>query len=486
MAIFEAKGLSFTYPLGNVKALNGVNTTINEGDFVLIMGKSGCGKTTLLKLLTTSLAPAGEISGEIKSSANSVGFVNQNPDLTFVSQTVRGELAFALENQGLTNCQIAVRIGELASFFNIADILDSDISNLSGGTRSTVAIAAAIINNSKALILDEPFSQLDPKATNELSSLLKRINDELGITIVMSSHSSAEVIDICDRIIIMENGEIVCDASPSDAVKNDKLLPYFPVYTSIFDERPLTVKAAVKLNKTLEEKPLTVEKEAKASVEAKNITFAYSKHDKDILSRLSYKAYEGKINCIIGANGSGKTTLLKTIAGIKRAYSGKVKANGKIAYMPQNVNYLFTKDRVADEISEDTARLLDLTNQLEQNPLDLSGGQAQRVAFGVLLEQNADILLLDEPTRSFDAFNKKTLAGLLRRLCEQNKTIIIVSHDLDFVGEIADYVSFLSDGIISMSGGRREVLSSLGFFTTSVRRITASRLENAVAVEDLV
>uniref|UniRef100_UPI004026FA48 ABC transporter ATP-binding protein n=1 Tax=Eubacterium sp. TaxID=142586 RepID=UPI004026FA48 len=287
--------------------------------------------------------------------------------------------------------------------------------------------------------------------------------------------------------IILEDGKIICNDKPDYVKFNEELLFYFPICTRIFDERPLNVKTAVNLAGRLKQKDVLADNEdEKPSVILKNVSFAYSKNDKDILSRLNFKAYKSKINCIIGSNASGKTTLLKIIAQIKKQYSGKVKLYGKCAYMPQNVKYLFTKDTVKEEISADTAAKLGIAECLNQHPFDLSGGQAQKLAFGILLEQDADIFLLDEPTKAFDEFSKLEVKKLLFDLKNQGKSIIMVSHDLDFVGDVADYVSFLSDAIISKAGSRREVFSSLNFYTTQVRRITKRYLESAVSMEDIV
>lgn len=337
-------------------------------------------------------------------------------------------------------------------------------------------------------MLDEPLSQLDPKAVTTVSSMLKRINEELGVTVIVVSHSSEEFVDFCDRLVILENGEIICNNTPYNAKNNASLLPYFPICTRLFDERPLNIKSAVSLADKLKEKPLENKNENKSEVcvNLKNITFAYNKNQRDILSCLDFKAYKAQINCIIGANGSGKTTLLKVIAGIKKQYSGKSKILGKCSYMPQNVKYLFTKDLVSEEIDAQTAEKLGIADCLNQHPFDLSGGQAQKLAFGILLEQDADILLLDEPTKAFDEFSKNDLKSLLFELKAQGKTIIMVSHDLDFVGDIADNVSFLSDGIISKAGGRREVFSSLNFYTTQIRRITKRYLAFAVSMGDIL
>lgn len=481
MVLFKTENLTFAYPHATEHALSNVNLEINKGDFIVLMGRTGSGKSTLLRLLNPVLAPFGKTEGIIEIKTKKTGYVGQNPDITFVSENVRSELVFALENQRMSNNDIALRLGEISSFFNISHLLDRNISTLSGGEKATVAIAAAMINNADAVILDEPTAQLDSKSAYELINLLKRVNDELGVTVVITTHLSDGLIDKCDRLIVLDNGSVIFDDKPEKV--NDEVLPFYPLSAQLFDERPLTVREAVAFAYRLREKPLESSSISSEMVNLKNVTFAYEKKGRDILEKLDFKAYVGKIHCVIGANGSGKTTLLKIIAGIKKPYSGKVRVNGRAAYLPQNPNYLFTKDTVGDEIDIETAEKFSLNDKLNMHPYDLSGGQTQKLAMAILSKQQYDILLLDEPSKALDVFYKKELITYLKSL---DKTIIIVSHDLDFVGDIADYVSFLSDGVITIAGERRQVLSSLSYYTTQVRRITASHLTSAVSTEDLL
>lgn len=481
MVLFETKNLTFAYPESKANALSNVNIKINNGDFIVLMGRTGSGKSTLLKLLNPAVAPFGTMKGSINADSKKPAYVGQNPDVTFVSENVRSELAFALENQRLGNNEIALRLGEISSFFNLAHLLDRNISSLSGGEKASVAIAAAMINNADAVILDEPCAQLDSKSSYELINLIKRVNDELGVTVIITTHISDGLIDKCDRLIVLDKGSVIFDDMPENVT--DDILSFYPVSAQLFENRPLTVKAAIPFAESLSEKLTEKTAISPEIVNIKNITFAYDKKGRDVLDRLDFKAYEGKIHCIIGANGSGKTTLLKIIAGIKKPYSGKVKVNGKAAFLPQNPNYLFTKDSVGDEIDKPTAEKFRLADKLEMHPYDLSGGEAQKLALAILSRQQYDILLLDEPSKALDVFYKKELVDYLKAL---GKTIIIVSHDLDFVGDIADYVSFLSDGVITIAGERRNVLSNLSYYTTQVRRITASHLISAVSTGDLL
>lgn len=481
MVLFKTENLTFAYPAEKDNALSNVNLQINKGEFIVLMGRTGSGKSTLLKLFNPAIVPFGKIDGEIKVNTKQIGYVGQNPELTFVSENVRSELVFALENQRLSNNDIALRLGEISSFFNLSHLLDRNISTLSGGEKATVAIAAAMINKADAIILDEPTAQLDSKSSYELINLLKRVNDELGVTVLITTHLSDGLIDKCDRLVVLDNGSVIFDDVTENV--NDAVLPFYPLSAQLFESRPLTVKSAIPFSGALNEKPVENNSISSEIVNLKSITFAYDKKGSDVLDRLDFKAYDRKIHCIIGANGSGKTTLLKIIAGIKKPYSGKVKVNGRVAYLPQNPNYLFTKDTVGEEIDRKTAEEFGLSDRLDMHPYDLSGGQAQKLAMAILSKQNYDIMLLDEPSKALDVFYKKELILYLKSL---NKTIIIVSHDLDFVGDIADYVSFLSDGVITLAGERRQVLSSLSYYTTQVRRITASRLTSAVSTEDLL
>lgn len=484
MAYIETKSLTFSYPKSNNKALNGVSVSVEKGEFVLLMGKTGSGKSTLLKLLKKEIAPFGDIQGEIISK--DCAFVIQDIDSSFVSEKVRGELVFALENKELPNDIIAVKLGEITSFFNLNDILDADISALSGGQKATVAVAAAMISAPDVLILDEPLSQLDPKASYQLVSLLQRVNSELGTTVIMSSHISDNLVSMCDKMYIMENGRITASGTAENLSKNGDLLPFFPVYTSLFDGRPLSVKDALSCDFDFKEKEINESKFTQKAVVVKNITFSYGKNQKDILDGLNLTVYKGSVHSIIGANACGKTTLLKVIAGIKKQYAGKVKVQGKIAYLPQNPRYLFTKDTVLEEAGESFAKKLCPNDYDTRHPYDLSGGEMQKLAVEILLNNDFDIILMDEPSKSLDSFSKQELKKTIKELAENGKTVVIVSHDLDFAGEISDFVSFLSDGIITITGGRRQVFSSLDFYTTQVRRITKGKLKTAVSAEDLI
>ena len=478
MALFETKNLTFSYPLSDKTALKNVDLKVEQGEFILVMGKSGSGKSTLLRLLKKEIAPVGKIGGEININCDSIGFVGQNPETSFVCDNVRSELAFALENEKYSNDEITVRIGETASFFNLNFLLDKKIDELSGGEKASVAIASAIISDVQVLLLDEPLSQLDPKAVTTVSSMLKRINEELGVTVIVVSHSSEEFIDFCDRLVILENGEIICNDTPYNAKNNASLLPYFPICTRLFDERPLNIKSAVSLADKLKEKPLENKNENKSEVcvNLKNITFAYNKNQRDILSCLDFKAYKAQINCIIGANGSGKTTLLKILIGIEKTNSGSIfkgkeditkadpsKRGMGIVFQNyclfpnmtvlQNVMYaLNIKIKNKDEARKLSLEMLELVKMEEHKnkyPHELSGGQQQRVAIARTLVLKPDIILFDEPMSALDADNRLTLRKELKNIQSKFKTTMIyITHDQEEAFSLSDRVMVMKDGNI--------------------------------------
>lgn len=487
MEILKTEGLTFSYPDTSQKAIDDLSLSFTGGELVLIMGRVGSGKSTFLRLIKKEIAPYGTLKGSMDINAERVAYVSQNAENTFVSETVRGELAFGFENECLPNEDIALKIGETASFFNITDILDKKLSQLSGGEKATVAIAAAMLGNADILLLDEPLAQLDPKASAQLVSIIKRVNDELGTTVIIASHISEGIIELCDRVVFFENGRLLKQGSAKELAVNDELLPFYPLFTPLFEERPLTVKEARSCQKRYNEKPLNIfEQSDKDAVIIKNVCFAYGKNMPDVFDALTLNIKQGEVHSIIGANGSGKTTLLKLIANIIKAYSGKVKLNGSCAYVPQNVRYLFTGDKVSDEIREETAKRFLPIEYLERHPYDLSGGEQQLLALAKVSEQGFDILLLDEPTKSIDAFAKKTLSEYISQQRALGKTIVIASHDLDFCAENSDSVSFLSDGCIALSSSSKKVFSSLTLYTTQIRRITRSYLSSAVSTEDLI
>lgn len=483
------KKLSFAYPKSEYQALKSVDFSVENGEFCLVIGKSAAGKSTLLKLMKKEIAPFGTLDGDIEIFG-SVGYVAQNVEENIVCDKVRGELSFGLTNMGMRGEQIDLLVAETASYFNLESKLDSDISSLSGGEKQMVNLAAVMIMKPDILVLDEPTSQLDPVSSERFIQMIKRLHREFGITVIISEHSLDNLFDSASKILLIDNGVLKCDLAPDDAARflrsyGGGIEKIVPVERRLFDNaKTVSECREILKGKSLAQKPLVDEK-TDIAAKIRALCFAYQKGN-DVLFNLSLNVYKGKINAVLGPNSSGKSTLLKTVAGVCKAHRGRIKADGRVSMLCQNVYDLFTKETCGEEIEfGEITHYLGIDDIKERHPYDLSGGQAQRLALAKVLATGADIILLDEPTKSFDCVLKSRLGELLRDLCAQGKTILLVSHDIEFVGEYADYVSFLSRGKIIGTRSRREFFSSLNFYTTSVSKITKNICENVVSVDDL-
>lgn len=490
MPFLEVENLSFSYPKSENTVLGELEFFVNQGDFVLVMGKSGSGKSTLLKLLKKEIAPTGRRDGTIRCDADNIGFVFQNPQQSMVTDRVRSELAFRLENIGTGYKEITAKIAETSAYFNLSHLLEREIATLSGGEKQLLSLASVMIGTPDLLILDEPTAHLDPAMANNLLHIVERLNRELGVTVIMSTHTPKELLETADSVLLLDGGNMLFFGTPHDSagfLKEQKhdMLHAMPASVRLFDDAPLSVKESLPFAKNLCEKPLVPYRQSDTALKIKDICFAYERNAPEILYDLSYKAEKGKINAIVGENGGGKSTLLKIIAGVLKPYRGKVHRKTNTSLLSQNVHYLFTKETVSKEIGMDTAQRLGITHILAMHPFDLSEGQARLAAIGMQLETGADILLMDEPTSSLDAHGKIELAKLLSSLCDEGKTIILVSHDLDFVGRYAHNVAFLCAGELSAPMPRRLFFSSLNLYTTEVRRITRGILDYAVSEEDV-
>jgi energy-coupling factor transport system ATP-binding protein len=485
----SCKNITFTYPTSKYPALKNVNFSVADGEMCLIIGESAAGKSTLLKLLKKEIAPSGDLSGEIMING-SVGYVAQNVEENIVCDKVRSELSFGLTNLGYDTDKIELLVAETASYFNLENKLDFDISSLSGGEKQMVNLASVMIMKPDILVLDEPTSQLDPVSSQRFIEMIKKLHIDFGITVVISEHCTNSIFDCVDSVMIIRKGELLYKDMPNKAVEYLRenyiqMLDTVPVQMRLFKGISTVQQCRNEIKcKVTSLSDCEVEKLDK-SVSVKGIYFSYKKGF-DVLNSLSLNVYKSKINAIVGPNSSGKSTLLKTIAGVHKQYRGKIKIDGKVSMLCQNVYDLFTKDRCADEVEfGDITSYLAIDDIKEQHPYDLSGGQAQRLALAKVISTGADIILLDEPTKGFDPVLKKKLAQILCDLTLNGKTILIVSHDIEFVGEYADYVSFLSRGKIITTAPRRKFFSSLNFYTTSVAKITNPIADGIVSVRDL-
>lgn len=540
MEILTLKNLSFSYPESDRKAIENISLSVREGEFIVICGRSGCGKTTLLRLLKNELAPVGKREGEILfcgkamddidagTSAKSVGFVAQNPESQTVTDKVWHELAFGMENLGYNADEMRLRAGELANYFGINGWLHSDTATLSGGQKQLLALASVMALSPKILLLDEPTSQLDPIAASGFINTLQKINRELGMTVIMSEHRLEEVFPIADRVVVMDEGKIVCSDEPEKVcgtLAKSPISAGFPSAARIFSgldgkgKCPLTVREGREFLSSFEKKSLPVEEEKPSDEVAfsmKNVWQRYERNSPDILKGADIEVRRGEIFSLLGGNGSGKTTLISVIAGIEKAYRGKITVLGKnikkygaelhrgiVAMLPQDVSTVFIKNTVRDDLfdicravgcSKDEAGKkiaaicaeLSITEVLSRHPYDISGGEGQRAALAKILLTEPKILLLDEPTKGIDAFAKQTLMAILRRLSEGGVTVFIVTHDTEFAAEISDRCAMLFDGKVISPSCPQRFFGKNNFYTTSASRISRGIFENTVTAGQVI
>lgn len=534
MALIEIHNLTFSYPEQS-QCLHQINLTIQQGDFVVLMGPSGCGKTTLLKQLKTELAPNGDLQGTIlfngtaltnlppKRAAAEIGFVMQNPDNQIVTDKVWHELAFGLENLGLDPLVIRRRVAEIANFFGIQHWFHKQTTELSGGQKQLLNLAAVLIMQPKVLLLDEPTAQLDPIAANNFLSTLNRIHEELGITIILIEHRLEEILAVANRVVAMDNGTIIFDGSPRNMMQNipDTLLPSLPTPMKVFStvpkgSVPITIREGQKwlANQTVSD-PVTsstTQKKTNIILEAKNISFRYEKAGPAILHNFSFTLHEGQIYTILGGNGTGKSTALQVLTGLYNPQQGDIWLYGKklkkysqeqlyrniFALLPQDPKTLFMEKKVKKELvkmAEEFNQSQEISNQiidqlhleylLNRHPYDLSGGEQQKLALAKMLLRQPKILFLDEPTKGLDAYSKQEIATILKQLTEQGMTIVIVSHDIEFSAEHADYCALFFDGSLISEGVPRDFFTGNYFYTTAAHRMSRHLYENLFLWEEV-
>lgn len=542
MEILSIKDLTFSYPNKENFALQNVNLSINSGDFVVVCGQSGSGKTTLLRMLKKEIAPHGEKQGAVyykgedveklddKISAQKIGFVFQKPDQQIVTDKVWHELAFGLESLGYDSDYIRLRVGEMANYFGITSLFRKKTTELSGGQKQLMNLASVMAMSPDVIILDEPTSQLDPITANDFITTLKKINDELGLTVIIIEHRLQEVFPIADKVAVMEDGKVICYDTPRNVcekLSNHPMSQGFPSAVRIWQksgskgECPLTVKEGrnfINLNFSERKLPLrNTIPNTEDIITLKDVFFRYEKGGNDILSGTNLSIKKGEHFCILGGNGSGKTTTLKILAGLLKPYRGKVIIDNNkmtkkttadfnrlgVAMLPQNPESVFLKSRVIDDYTElckikgieksdyedkinSVAEKLGIKDLLENHPYDLSGGEIQKCALGKVLISEPKILLLDEPTKGVDAYSKIALSKILQEIKSGGVTIITVTHDVEFASIVADRCGLFFDGEVLSSLVPQEFFSKNNFYTTASSRISRDKFANAVTVDDVV
>ena len=539
MAHFEIQNLTFAYPSGERRSLERVNLSVEAGEYVVLCGRSGSGKTTLLRHLKSVLMPHGKRSGAVlfhgipleqvsqRDQAAKIGFVMQNPDDQIVTDKVWHELAFGLESLGCDQKTMRARVAEMACYFGIQDWFHRNVEELSGGQKQLLNLASIMAMQPEVLILDEPTSQLDPIAASDFLNTVRKINLELGTTVILTEHRLEDIFPYADRAVVMDGGCVLADDTPRNIGRllhrqQNEMFAAMPTPVRVFygaggqGDCPLTVREGRSWLAGAFPEPAVSALPAEpwdgevkdAALSLKELWFRYEKDSPDVLRSVSAEVPAGSLYAIVGGNGAGKSTMLKAVCGICRPYRGRVKVFGKpvekyksaelfhscLAMLPQDPKSLFVKKTVREELTEmsrDAARVQEIaetcriTGLLDRHPYDLSGGEQQRAALAKVLLTEPRLLLLDEPTKGIDSFFKETFAAILGQLKARGITIVMVSHDVEFCARYADLVSMFFDGQILTTDTPRRFFGANSFYTTAANRMSRCVFQNAVTAEDV-
>lgn len=527
MEILSCENVAFKYNESTDYAISDCTFSVKKGEKIMLCGASGSGKSTLLRLLKRELSPRGELSGNItlmgkdrselsdRESAEKIGFVMQNPDSQTVCDKVSAELAFGLESFGVKSGEIQSRVGEMAAFFGIEPLYDRDISTLSGGQKQLVALCSVMATDPDILLLDEPTAQLDPIAARELLGILDRLNKEMGVTIIIAEHDPEELFDSCDKILYLAKGKTEFFGTPALTAKyfvKNALEGFLPetakAFARLCDDLPLNVRQGrAKLEKLgvtdIPKQAVTdTERAEPYALQCKNLWQRYEKNSPDILKGCDLGIRKGECYGLLGSNGGGKSTLLRVICGLCKPYMGTVSLFGKkqkaykngslfhemLAFLPQEPVTMFVKESVREDLLqsgdkvtvENVSQRMGIEHLLDRHPWDLSGGEIQKCAFGKILLADPKIIVLDECTKGMDSFAKKALGDILLGLKDEGRTILLVTHDLEFAAQYCDRCGLLFDGKIVAEDNAVEFFSHNRFYTTAAARLTRGFFSGAV------
>lgn len=538
--------VTYSYPEADAPILKDLNLRIHDGDFVLVVGNSGAGKSTLLRCLN-GLVPhfyGGTISGAIRVQGRdpvqcqpremsaTVGLVFQDPESQFVVDTVEAELVFAMENHALSQATMRKRVEEVLDQLSIAHLRDRRINTLSGGEKQRVAIASVLTLEPQVLVLDEPTSQLDPQAAEEVLTALQKLNADLGLTVILSEHRLERVVQYADRLLYLPGaGQPLVDGPPQKVLQQiDLLPPLIQLGKALhWDPLPLTIKEARRKISALSLRPdpapaRTVPASTPVDIAVEDLWYAYNGHA--ALKGVTLQIARGEFVAIMGRNGSGKTTLFKHLVGLLQPKRGSVRVRNLdtrqapleeiievVGYVPQNPNALLFADTVEEELAFTRAshkltpgtgvqqarseyspdywrqrppllEALGIAEHAHHYPRDLSVGERQRVALAAILAGEPQIILLDEPTRGVDYAQKRALVRYLESERGKGRTVLLSTHDVELVAESVDRVIILGDGEIVVDGPVREVMAHSLIFASQINKLF--RDDHYLTVEDVL
>jgi energy-coupling factor transport system ATP-binding protein len=521
--VLRCEGLTYRYPEAEVDALRDVTLRIEHGEMVVLCGLSGSGKTTLMRA-ASGLVPhfhGGEVSGEISVAgmdvrdhgpaelAAAVGLVAQEPETQVVSTTVGSEIELPLELRGVPPEQRGRTVEEVALALAIADLLERTTDTLSGGELQRVALAAALASRPDLVLLDEPTSQLDPVSGDELIGMLRRLNEEWGVTILLGEHRLERCLGAADRVIAMDGGEIAFDGAPSAFL--DWALTASPALATpgarLFSEAGLPPPASVREGRATlarrgarfarpgeEDEPSPEPKRGDEVLRADRLWVELGEGPEriDALRGLELSVRAGERVALMGRNGAGKSTLLRALAGLNEPERGRVRVQRGVALLPQRPGDMLVRETVSEELPGEAGaaalRLFGLEQLAGSDPRDLSGGERQRLALAIVVagrgprdEAMPGAVLLDEPTRGMDRARKSELGELVSDLSGRGAAVVIATHDVEFAADFADRVVLMGRGEVVADGRAAELLAGGWYFSTEVARLLSGA---AVTPED--
>lgn len=521
------ESLTYSYPQGGPssaeggrEALRDVSLRLGAGELALLAGRSASGKSTLLRA-ACGLVPhfhGGRIEGSVHVAgidaiaagpgrlAAAVGYVAQDPETQVVSTTVAAEIALPLEMRGESPASRARAVEEVALALAIPHLLERTADSLSGGELQRVALAAALVTRPRLVLLDEPTSQLDPVAGDELVWLLRRLNEEWGVAILLAEHRLERCLAAADRAIAMDAGSIAFDGSPRDflawaqdadpaletpAARLFSLAGIAPLPVGVRDARQTLNRVATSNPSLYRSSPLGPPRPGPprrqdppaTALSTRDLWVELGSGDerRDVLRGIDLRVDRGERVALMGRNGAGKSTLLRTLAGLLEPVRGRAEAPGGIALLTQNPGDYLVRERVGDELPGDAGlaalRAVGLERAVDADPRDLSGGERQRLALAIALAGRTDgdelpgLVALDEPTRGMDRARKDELVALIGELAARGAGVVVATHDVEFAAAFAARAVLLGDGVAIADGPAAEVLSGGWYFATEVARV---------------
>jgi energy-coupling factor transport system ATP-binding protein len=520
------RATTFAYP-ESARTIGPIDLAIEGGSIVLVVGESGSGKSTLLRT-ANGLVPhssGGRLTGEVVAAGRStsthrprdladvVGFVHQTPEAQFVVDHVEHDIAFVLENLGTDAATMRRRVEEVLDALGVAHLRDRSPATLSGGERQRCAVAGALASGPEILVLDEPTSMLDPQGADDVMAALRRLNDDLGTTVLLAEHRLERAGPLADRALVVDDGSIVADGAPGDVLRD---LASAPPVTHLgrllgWSPPPLTVRDA---RSAARRHPLPDLLAAATDAASPTLTPATSAGDvlvsvrgasvahgaRTVLRPLDLEVRQGEIVAVVGRNGAGKSSLLRLLADAEPASSGSVERAVPVAYVPQEPDALLFSTTVRRELQttldllgrgrdqealERWLRRLRLDELADRHPRSLSVGQRQRVAIAAVAIGDAPALVLDEPTRGIDATSRSALESAVVKHATGGGAVVLATHDIELAARVATRVLVLGEGEVVAEGDARSVLAG-SLFAPQVLRVlppflTVAEVERALA-----